>query len=175
MRDAPNTPELLEISNRDRAPRIGTYKSRRCIRRYGMFCAMQGDGFIVVGSGSAEVTDKTAARRPWHRAAYRDAMASCRVPSSNTRARRSRIVRISAIDVRGMIDEGRCVSSAACAMDSRPTNEMMASEMPFIKLEGCRASRFASRVRASPDRTQTRNRKTESTFRSRRRHALTMP
>ena len=47
-----------------------------------------------------------------------------------------RIVRISAIDVRGMIDDGRCVSSAACEIDSRPTNEMIASEIPFIKLNG---------------------------------------
>src|SRR5580658_6724976 len=47
-----------------------------------------------------------------------------------------RIVRISASDVRGMIDDGRCVSSAACEIDSSPTNEMIASEMPFIRLNG---------------------------------------
>ena len=47
-----------------------------------------------------------------------------------------KIVRIRPIDVRGMIADGRCVSSAACEIDSSPTNEMMASETPCISMNG---------------------------------------
>ncbi len=43
-----------------------------------------------------------------------------------------RIVKINAMEVLGMIEAGRCVSSAACEIDSRPTNEMIAYEMPSI-------------------------------------------
>ena len=31
---------------------------------------------------------------------------------------------------------GFCVSCAACEMDSSPTNEMMASDTPFISMNG---------------------------------------
>ena len=47
-----------------------------------------------------------------------------------------RIVRIRLIDVRGITLAGRCVSWAACEIDSSPTNEMIASETPFIRLKG---------------------------------------
>ena len=40
------------------------------------------------------------------------------------------MVRISAIEVRGITAVGRSVSCAACEIDSSPTKEMMASEVP---------------------------------------------
>src|SRR5690242_17560333 len=48
---------------------------------------------------------------------------------------KSNIVKMSASDVRGMTLEGRYVSSAACDMLSRPTNEMIASDTPRSKFE----------------------------------------
>ena len=47
-----------------------------------------------------------------------------------------KIVKISAIEVRGMIEAGRCVSCAACEIDSKPTNEMIASDVPSISWYG---------------------------------------
>ncbi len=35
-----------------------------------------------------------------------------------------------------MIDAGRCVSWAACEIDSKPTNEMIASDVPSINWYG---------------------------------------
>ena len=43
-----------------------------------------------------------------------------------------RMVRINPIEVRGITEAGRCVSCAACEIDSKPTKEMMASDTPFI-------------------------------------------
>src|SRR5215469_2631194 len=48
---------------------------------------------------------------------------------------KSRIVKMSASDVRGMTLDGRYVSSAACEMLSRPTNEMIASDTPSNRFE----------------------------------------
>src|SRR5262249_47036572 len=42
-------------------------------------------------------------------------------------------VKISVSEVRGMIVAGRRVSCAACEMDSSPTNEIIASEEPYMK------------------------------------------
>ena len=39
-------------------------------------------------------------------------------------------VKISVIEVRGMMVAGRRVSCAACEIDSSPTNEMIASDEP---------------------------------------------
>src|SRR5579872_4588399 len=47
-----------------------------------------------------------------------------------------KIVRIKATDVRGMIDAGRWVSSAACEIDSSPTKETIASDVPFMRSNG---------------------------------------
>src|SRR6202140_3615969 len=46
------------------------------------------------------------------------------------------MVKMRLIEVRGMTEAGFCVSWAACEIDSRPTNEMIASDVPFIRLNG---------------------------------------
>src|SRR5215469_4789610 len=48
---------------------------------------------------------------------------------------KSRIVKMSASEVRGMTLDGRYVSSAACEMLSSPTNEMIASDTPSKRFE----------------------------------------
>src|SRR6266702_8984217 len=45
-------------------------------------------------------------------------------------------VRISAIEVRGTTLPGRIVSGLAWLIDSKPTNEMIASDAPYARLNG---------------------------------------
>src|SRR5581483_5039851 len=51
-------------------------------------------------------------------------------PSVENAMAKMNTVKMSVIDVRGMIVAGRRVSCAACEIDSRPTNEMIASDEP---------------------------------------------
>src|SRR5690348_3591792 len=66
--------------------------------------------------------------------AFVDTSAMPRTRFENESAK-SRIVRMSASDVLGMTLDGRYVSSAACEMLSRPTNEMIASDTPSNRFE----------------------------------------
>ena len=62
-----------------------------------------------------------------------DATAACPSAKFEYASAKIKIVRISEIDVRGMMLAGRCVSWAACEIDSKPTNEMIASDVPSIR------------------------------------------
>src|SRR6516164_8286448 len=123
IRDAPKTPELLEIMTSS-APNSGTYHLR-------MFPTT---GSCMASSATAlsllsELPKYWKAGWPWMLG-----IPSTRFEYANAKMR---MVRISATDVRGITLEGRCVSSAACEMLSSPTNEMIASDTPNSRSLGC--------------------------------------
>src|SRR5579872_4521441 len=116
IREAPNTPELLEIITSN-APMIGTY-SCRMNPMYGNWPANNATALSLLAvsprywnAGTPWMFDNPSTRLEYDSA-------------------KIKIVSMSATDVRGITVEGRWVSSAACEMLSSPTKEIMAKETP---------------------------------------------
>src|SRR5579872_918492 len=141
MRDAPYTPELLEIIT-SKAPIIGTYHWK-IKPTYGICAASKATALSLL----LAFPRNWNAGKPWM-----FGMPSTKFEYASAKMR---IVRMSAMEVRGMTVEGRCVSSAAWAMLSKPTNEMIASDTPskssfvcgqwnrivWISIWGCHANK----------------------------------
>src|SRR6202023_1280790 len=112
-REALTTPELAEMKTM--TPPISAVSGAATIPITGMWPAIRATG--------SPLWPKKPLCGPWP---------SGNIPAArieNAIAKR-RTERMRPIDVRGMMVAGRRVSCATCEMDSRPTNEMMASEEP---------------------------------------------
>ena len=128
MRELPNTPEFDEIKQQYRAEDRDVERRKRAEIRD--LRGEQRDRLaVIVGVLRKDLPELHADGRAHRESDATDACPSARFEYASAKIK---IVRINAIDVRGMTEAGRWVSCAACEIDSSPTNETIASDMPCI-------------------------------------------